>query len=561
MNHRWLLVAGLALVLGGCSSAITVAKLDPNGPPPKGVPWNLAMTQFSLTITRQVISCENALNGKVTVAVSQGKAVDPDHRYVLSSDGIWATTDITSTLATDGTSTGLNAHSEDQTAAIVTNLITTAAQAAVLFGSTDTNLRFRCSEAVRNARAKLDPPKGKGTPLKDIVDADTDAVTAATARVTQLAAAVETDPSAKHALSLASQDLVAKTAQLTEDQAQLNANLKVIQTVQTVVWPLAGGDVAAAHIFRMSQGEAQKWIEWRQPDGTWKAGGPDYMPREIAVDQFDVSLALYHPDAHGGWTTIPRTTAGADIKVGVPVRVAGPGRLLVCTGGLDEQQVDRGPCPVELPADWHPGKNQSIPLHPDPLVLQLGQMYVVPVAGGRFKSEAAVIALDANGNPTSIEIAEKGAVAQAATGTVAQGLTSIAAIPNQVSAARLARTQAETSQINAENALAQAQANSQTSGATAQATAEAALATAQANLATARANAESAGPAGQLALVTAQNNLAVAQAAAEARLANPDALKQIDLANTQTSIFNAQAAQVNAQVALAKAKAALQEQP
>ena len=70
MHVRGVILAALALA--GCSSNITVAKLDPSGPPPTGVPWNLAMTQYTLTITRQVISCDTTMNAKVSVAVTQG---------------------------------------------------------------------------------------------------------------------------------------------------------------------------------------------------------------------------------------------------------------------------------------------------------------------------------------------------------------------------------------------------------------------------------------------------------------------------------------------------------
>jgi len=561
MKRSWMILAGLTLVLGGCGSSIHVTPLNPSGPPPEGVPWNLAMTQYTLTITRQVTGCNNRLNGKVTVAVTQGKTVDPDRRYVLSSSGIWATSDITSTLAADGSSTGLNAHSEDQTATVITNVITTAAKAAELLAAADVNKRFHCTQAVNDAITKLTPTDNKVKSLKDIVDADTAEVAAATARVTQLTTAAQTDSSVKRALSLASQDLVKKNAKLTRDQAELNANQKIVQSVQTVVWPLRAGDVKVPHAFSLSQADAAKWVEWRQEDGSWKSLGPDEQPRAIVVDQFDVSLALYRPDDLNGWTTEPRSTNSPDIEVGVPVRVAGIARLLVCTGGKDDNGTDHGPCPDTLASGWRPEKNQSLPIQPDQTALQLGQMYVVPITGGTFKSEAAAIALDTNGNPTSIEISEKVAVAAAATGSVSQGVTQIAAIPGQVAAARLARTQAETSQINAQNALTQAQANAQTAGATSQTTAQAALATAQANLATAQATAQSAGPAGQLSLVTAQNNLAVAQAAADAAHAAPGVQKQIDVATTQTAVLNAQAAEINAEVALAKAKATLQALP
>jgi hypothetical protein len=553
------------------------------------------------------------------VAVTQGKTVDPDMRYVLYSDGFWATSDITSTLGADGTSTGLNAQSADQTASVITNVITTAADIGMAAAARPQSTFFKCSDDVNAALLKLAPGKGQGTPLKQIVDADSAAVTSATTQVAKLVTALQTDPSQRHALSLADEDLATKTALLTKDQAALTANLKVVQDVQTVVWPTRSSNLNQPHAFALPPAVALNWV-FVQQDGKWqkwKANpqNPAEEPPVIPADQFDVSVALYRPDGRSGWTSAPLATGSPNIKVGVPVRVAGLGRLMICVGAKgNDPASDHGACPATLPAGQPLAKNQSLPISPDAPVLQLGQIYIVPMTGGTFKSEMAAITLDANGNPTSIEIAEKASVAATATGTIAAAATQIEAIPGQIAAARLAQTQAASSQINANDALIQAQANAQLAAPTAQAIAQGALATAKANLATAQATAASAGPAGQLALVTAQNNLAIAQAAAAAAQANPAAQQQIDVANaeaaltqaqaaaaaagpagqqavltaegnlataqaaaaaalspaaqqsldavtTQTTVLNAQAAEINAQVTLAKANAALQPSP
>lgn len=558
-GYRPMLAA--ALMLGGCSSNIVVAKLDPGGPPPKGVPWNLAMTQYTLIITRQVTGCDLTLNGKVTVAVTQGKAVDPSMRYVLSSSGFWATSDITSGLAADGTSTSLNAHSEDQTAAVITNVVTTAAQIAVDAAGAKARgaPKFQCTPAVAAALLKLNPIQSadkkvpKALSLSDIVDADNITIVAATARVTQLVTDVQTDSSKKRALSLADEDLTGKTAKLTKDQADLTANLKLVQNVQTVVWPLSGDSLKSDKIFTLDESVAQKWIQWFVvQDGKIAALSSDPPPKLASLDGFDVSLALYRPDGANGWTTAP-PSAGPDIKVGVPVRIAGLGRLLICTGAT--------PCGATMQAGQALKPNESLPIKPDANVLQLGQMYVVPMTGGTFKSELAAISLDTNGNPTSIEIAEKTSVAAAATGSLAAGLTQASAIPSQIAAAKLAGTQAQTSQIAAENALVQTQANAKMAGATSEAVAQGAYATAEANLATAQANAQSAGPAGQLAFVTAQNNLAVAEAQSSVNLGSPDELATLTAVSTQTSLLTARANEINAETALAKAKIALSGTP
>ena len=468
-----ILVLALGAAAGGCASSIKVTKLDPSAAPPKGVPWNLPMTQYTLTITRQVMSCHETMNVDVSVAAAQGKALDPNMQYVLSSDGFWATSDITAGLGADGVSTSLNAQSVDQTGPVITGLVTTAAQIAGALGArAQGKPYFRCKPSVDAAIAKLKPADPKVPSLKDVVDADNKAVTDATARVIQLVTEVQNDPSKKHVLSLADEDLMAKTAKLTKDQADLTATLKVVQDVQTVVWPTRGNLFKSDHAFKMNQAAAQRWINWFVDKPAVKTQVTTKPPPKLhGLEQFDVSVALYRPGGPGGvWEAKPPPSV-PDIKVGVPFRVAGLARLMICTKGHV--------CPPTLNPDSPLKDYESLPIKPDARVLQAGQMYVVPVSGGTFKSELGAISLDSNGNPTSIEIAEKTAVAAAAAGQAASTVTQIAAIPAQIAAAKLARTQAETAQINAEISLSQAKASATTAAATAADTAQTAFATAQ----------------------------------------------------------------------------------
>lgn len=548
---RVMLLLAIVGSVGGCASSIKVTKLDPNGVPPAGVPWNLPMTQYTLTITRQVLSCSRTMNIKVTVTVAQGKALDPTMQYVLYSSGLWATSDITAGLGADGVSTSLNAQSADQTGAVITGLVTTAAQIAAKVAAQQVESKpyFECKPEVDAARLKLNPVQIMGKPkipsLSDIVDADNQDVTDATNRVTQLTTAVQTDASKKSALLQAEDDLRNETATQTKDQAELTANLKLVQDVQTVVWPPQGDVFKSDHAFKLDEAAAQNWVNWYTGTGAAKTpySGKD---NNLDTSDSDVSVALYRPaGASGGWTSkSPPVTA--DIKVGVPVRVAGLGRLMVCTGD---------PCDADLTPGRALKKTESLPVKPDARVLQVGQMYVVPMTGGTFKSELAAISLDTNGNPTSIEIAEKTAVVASAVGQAASTATQVTAIPAQIAGAKLAATQAATSQINADIALTQAKASAATAGPTATDAAQTAYATAQANLATAKANALSAGPSGQLALVNAQNNLAVALATRNALV--PEEQNDIAMTNVQTTLLTAQATGLNAQVAIEKAKAAL----
>lgn len=528
----------VVVLLGGCSSNIAVRRLSPASPMVKGVPWNLAMTQYTLTITRQVTGCTGKLNGNVTVTAAVGKARDPLQQYVLSSNGFWATADITSTLAADGTSTGLNAHSEDAVGTVISNIVSLAATAAVGSPAAAIPAGLTCEQAIIDA---LRPDIGLKF-QQGQVDTDNGMIAAATASVTELTTLSQAGSTDKSALAAAVADLTAKQAKLTADQTTLSKTLKQLTDTQTVVWPLDSSEVATKQPYELPVSALARWLTWQGKDET----NPGAPPAKVDTTPFDVSLALYIPDGSGGWKQPVAASTALDPKVGVPVRVARLGRLLVCTG--------KDPCQRSLPAAWTPDQTDSVGIQPDQPILQLGQVYVIPIAGGRFKSEGAAVTMDANGNPTSLEIYEKTAVIAAASTTASQAATQIAAIPTEITAAKLAQTQSETNQIAAENALATAKANQLVAVPTATATAQAGLATAQANLATAQANAVSAGPVGALALVTAQTNLAVAQSAVTVA-------PQVNALTAQTSLVTAQANQINAQVSLAKANAALQALP
>lgn len=138
-----------ALLLAGCSTGITVTHLT-DDKPVRGNPWNLAMTQFNVTITRHVVSCKGALKGSVEVIATASAVLDEEQRYVLESNGWWATSDITSTLAANGTSLGLNASSTDATPAIIANVVGTIGQGLIAGAGTPllTSASAVCGEAV-----------------------------------------------------------------------------------------------------------------------------------------------------------------------------------------------------------------------------------------------------------------------------------------------------------------------------------------------------------------------------------------------------------------------------
>ena len=224
-----------------------------------------------------------------------------------------------------------------------------------------------------------------------------------------------------------------------------------------------------------------------------------------------------------------------------PVRLPQVGRLLTCV-------ITK--CPTTaLPEGPSKKPNETATDLP---VLQLGQIYMVPVGGGRFRSESAAIALNDDGVPTSIQVAETVAAAVAASAAAKDAATQLAALPGQIDAARLARTEAELKQLKANADLATAQANAAVQGQTTALAAQTALVNAQTNLATAQTNA---GLPLQTAALTAETALLNAQAALANAQTNAQNVDQTSAWAAQATLANAQAAQINAAAALAKAQA------
>jgi hypothetical protein len=147
---------------------------------------------------------------------------------------------------------------------------------------------------------------------------------------------------------------------------------------------------------------------------------------------------------------------------------------------------------------------------------------MVPVAGNAFKSTTMAVAYDTNGNPTSVEIANQTALITTATSTAKSAATSIVGIPAAISSTKLAQTQAEANQANADVALASARAGAEEAIETAAAKAQTDLLAAKAALAKAQSDGQS----------------------------GPDLLAL----QSQTALLNAQQAQLTAQQALDAAK-------
>uniref|UniRef100_I2PZ30 Uncharacterized protein n=1 Tax=Desulfovibrio sp. U5L TaxID=596152 RepID=I2PZ30_9BACT len=441
----WLGV-GLILAIGcaGCASGIKVTHLDEKNldMPVVGNPWNLAMTQFQVKITREVVNCE-PFGVKVVATATPTKALDNQQRYVLYGSGTMATSDITSNLAADGTSTGLNAASADQTATVISNVLGIVTNIGSGVGASILPREIRppqepekemCTEKVKNALAVLRPPTGILS-AKEKVKVAEDAVAAWTTKVSVLTALVQTGKGNSKLLDDAMKQKAAAQEQLNKDQESLDTNTKAVTDIQNLTWPLQAGQFRTDPPFSLALDVYKAWST---------------TPVEDLRRRFDVHLALYRQDAGGTWVE-PAKPPTSDPKVGVPVRLPRTGRLLLCTGQ---------PCAPTLASDWRAEEKNTKSM--DQPVLQLGQLYTVPVRGGVFKSEKAVIAMDVNGLPTSVQVVES----TAAMASISGALKEATEVPSKIREGVTKNINDQADQLKARSALDAASANAAVSSQT-----------------------------------------------------------------------------------------------
>lgn len=528
---------GVLLIAGCAGISVSKAPAFDSNTQVQGAPWNLAMTRFTVTISRHIIECGPSIKGKVETVASASTVSDPDQRYLLRSNGWFATSDIKSTLSTQGYNTALNAESVDATAAVIGNVVGTAAQIAIgmaaagAAGAPGPVPVEICSPKLKAAVDEL-YPAGQPT-LKKTVEAATAALAQRTAEVAVLAAQATADKNdkklqAKLVKALGDQD--AARQDLATKQYSYDRALKASTNVQTVAWPDKSTEFQTAKPYSIDQGVLDNWLD---PS----VDGPS------ASKQLDLYLALLTQTDAGGWS-ISKASPTPSLNLGLPIRLARPAKLLACVGL---------PCRGALTPGQQLADNETAT---DFAVLQIGPLYALPVSGGAFRSESAGITLDANGVPTVLQTTQKVSGASALTGATKDAATQLASLPASLRSAELARTKAETDQLNAESALQVAQQTSGLQGQTGTLNAQTALINAQIANSAAQQNASIQGLQQAAGSINAQAAVMQAQAILATAQANDQVVDQTSTLGAQTTLINAKTALLNATAAQVRAQTA-----
>lgn len=531
-----LLIAGAALLTTGCEGiSVTKAQTVDSSTVTKGHAWNLAMTRFTVTITRHVVKCGDQMVADVETLATAGTAPDEEQRYMLYSNGWFSTSDIKSTYdPASNLSTGLNASSEGQGPAIVANIVGTAAKVALTAAALGlAPPPEACSPDVASA-VKLLYPNGQPS-LKKSVDNATALLAQRTATLASLnaqLAADKTDKTLQGKVVQAIQQQKNASDRLEKLQTQLAASLKVTTDIQTITWPNRSSETSTTAPFKINPDLLKKWM----------ASPVDKATFDEADKRLSVHLALYSQPTNSAWEPLkPLKTDGLKIE-GVPVRQARSARLLMCIEDA---------CPPKLTEGVNLTEKQYAADFP---VLQAGPTYWLPAEGGAFRSQSLAVTLNANGNPSEIHTMEKVAVAESMSGTAKSVATLLSELPAALDAAKLAQIKAETDQLNADIAQQSAQATAGMQTQTNTVTAQKNLVEAKKAYDAAVSSASLQGQQQEKASLSAQSDVLEAQAILATAQAKSQVVNETSVLAAQTSLLTAQTMQINAAKALVAAQ-------
>jgi hypothetical protein len=466
-----LLCAALSVLLGACSTSLTVVPFDESKPETAvGVPFPLMFTRYDLEIKRQVIACLPRLTVKVTAELKGSKsAPDPEKVFTLqpnSLSGALKTSAVKTTYHLTGSPGTLNASAEDKTGAVVANVAGAAAKIVaigagnVFFARGGETVAIQCVGNVADALrdAKKDQPKVASA------GALVEKLTSDLANLMKRAAVTGNNPdqATKRELSKTAKSLADAIADAAAKTEGLGKKLKVLTSVTSESWP-THGDMGIGTLsmpkepflkwaqvvvipaperngLRLSPAQAEaitnspplRVVPAENTEDAQRAEAARVKertdPAENAINaaraELDVALTLKRLAGAGRQSLdVPQKV---DPGLGVPYRAPAPGRLRVCAGQT---------C----------GEDDAALVQADVQVQQLGHVYYLPCTSRPFSSIAC-----------TLEFAETGELKSAGTenkAAAAEGLTAAAKdVLTQVATAKEAKAAAGNKGLEAKNA-------------------------------------------------------------------------------------------------------------
>jgi hypothetical protein len=393
----------IAALLTACATTLDVRGDNAQRPYAKGVVQVLPFTQYEVTASWRLVSCDKEYdNLALTVTAVGGARDDPAQRYLIDATSLQKalTKSEFGVSYFEGSNTlkAVNADVEDRTVEFATNVVTTIGKVASTF------LPPLGLDQVRGDLPPAPPPPPPPPPppifcdpaaratlirvarLKDALDLANERVEASTQEVARLIAVAEFGPEAdaaaakRFAAALEQQDkLRTNQANLTR---QLEAALKVITESVTIRWPDSGSEFDRAEPLAVPSRALSRWFASGPGPGSWPQ-----------------SYLAIRPSA-GKIPTVASTPQPGRVA-GIPYRINVQGRLVSCPDT----------CNRIVEAD-HKTLVEGA-------VAQLGGVKVLPVRNAALASSAFSAEFNRDATLVSAGFKQRAAPLEAASGIVA----------------------------------------------------------------------------------------------------------------------------------------------
>lgn len=421
-----------------------------------GLGYHLGMTQFDITITRRVGACDPGKQPEVSTkleAVAR-KVADPHQRYFVDYSEMASgnkTTAVTITLNENRTLKSINAESDDRTAEIAKNIITSAAKVALIAGGAPPLPGLEalavnvCTNDVMDALQIINnecAADGSATPTG--CNATKHLSSEVTQRTLELdrALLVATHPGtpsddAIKAIQTAKANLADAEQKLEAHKAQLAKFTARITDSETIVWPKNGTDIAKTFAWpgRLTR-------QWFLADAVVPKDAQDSTAGTVPVGEWleqNFALAMSLEPLTEAKREACKTGSSClqtEPFTGVVYREPADARLSICraalvpSGGAEDTASADSACAAKL-------------LEKEMKIEQLGTLAVLPIENEWLQDNAFAFLFDESGTPTQIEFKQTNAPLEDASGVLAFAAETGLDVRNELALSELRKLQLE----------------------------------------------------------------------------------------------------------------------
>lgn len=437
-----------ATLLGGCTTHLESAKVDPSKPQSRqGIAYFLPFTQFTVTTTWVVGTCgETGPEFAVTVDAEPGSAPDPYGMQVIDYQSLSAWTK-TSSVKVDfydsGAIKSINASADDKTGEIIGSVASMVGKigafAAVGHGAA---LSSTCSDELNEALGKVPDLKGKIKTATSELALEQSALDTLTAEL--VGKGLKADDPALEGLSAQIRKVSAKQLALKALQRDLANVMKDLTYSQETLFPSASDTVEGEPIIIPTE----VYASWLPKVGSL----PDNTTAATKAKEAAVFLKLNMPANLAGGTNFDDSgqPEKASRRAGIRYRVAVPATLLAC------RQYRCGEAP-SLAAPEIKAPVASVPVR----ALQKDTTFYLPFKSEPFSNGGLTATFTESGVLTSAGYDQKrsqGEALMTATGSVVDSILAIGKAQRDAEKSELDQVKAEVDLAKAKKDLAAAEA-------------------------------------------------------------------------------------------------------